>query len=100
MAKGIAEKKIDKQFLIKTNITCGDSVEVFKSDETTMIFVPTEYSVKALEEAHYYASKYCMDLWVEGKCDSFGIYLVDRVDGLEIPHVYSTVFLKSETKGN
>jgi hypothetical protein len=87
-----------KSFLIETNINCGETVEVFKSDEKTLVFIPIEYTMESIEKAHYFANKYAMDLWADGKCDSFGIYFVDANEEIDIPHVYVSLFYKDEYK--
>jgi hypothetical protein len=94
------DKKTSKytNLLIKTNINCGETVEVYKSDDKTLIFIPLEYTMESIEKAHYFASKYAMDLWVDGKCDSFGIYFTDSTEAVDIPHVYVSLFLKEDYK--
>jgi spore coat polysaccharide biosynthesis protein SpsF (cytidylyltransferase family) len=88
----------NKNFLIQTNINCGELVEVFKSDERTLVFIPIEYTMDAIEKANYFANKYAMDLWCDGKCDSFGIYFVDANETIDIPHVYVSLFYKEDFK--
>lgn len=85
-----------KDTLVKMDMVCGELVEVYKSDDSTLLFIPIEYSSDSIEQAFYYASKYAMDIWLDGSCDSFDIYLLDTVKDLDTPHVYVKLFSKDD----
>lgn len=90
------DKIKNKSHLLRLDFTCDEVVEVYRTDDNSLVFIPLHYTVEAIDKAYSIASKYAMDIWLEGNCESFGLYFIDRVEGIDTPHVYVKLFNKKD----
>lgn len=85
------KKNLNKPLWIKKEVQCDGKIEIYQCGES-LVFVPIDWTNDNVKMAYAYASRYALDLWSDGKCDSFDVYLTDAGHGVDVPHVYVTLF--------